>query len=160
MSREAVVASMANKLAEGQFVFKSKRKFAYNKIIPVIAAGVLLTGGLIWNFSRKNSGEESVPVKSLDSVMITRNPLYKLKGAFIDHVINADYYALCLKDMLTRYDSVPEVYRIAGPVINPEDVYSELNDIWVKVSPGIRFQITRDLPQFTFKQQDRYDGTK
>jgi hypothetical protein len=159
MSREEVVASMASKLAVGDGgpkVYKSKKKLSSKNIYILISAVVFLSG-MTWLYMSQNDPPKESQVRGLNnaSFIYKQNPLTKLKAAFHEDKISADYFALYLKDVLVRYDSIPNEFKVSRPVVKQNDVYRELSGVWTQLSPVVRSTITTELPQFRIREQDR-----
>jgi hypothetical protein len=154
MSREEVIASMANKLAERSIVNKKKyhRKFLLVNFVVILLSGIML---LLISMSKK-----TIQQKQSNSFLLTINviqkPLHRIKNAFENGEIEADEYALYMAYLLVRYDSVPEKFQTLRPKVKSEEVYSELNSIWERVSLRMRQKITSELlPHFRFKAREK-----
>ncbi len=152
MSREEVIASMANKLAERSLVNKKKH---HRKILLINFAVILLSGIMLISMSKK-----TLQQKQSNSFLLTTNvrqeTLLKIKNAFESGEIEADEYALYMAYLLVRYDSVPEKFQTLRPKVISEEVYTELNSIWERVSLRMRQKITNELlPHFRFKAREK-----
>lgn len=155
MNREEVIASMTGKLAEGSVV-NAKKNFR-RKILLINLTVILLSGALVLIVSISMS-KKNLPYKQntsfLQATSVMQSPLHKLKNAFQDDVIGADEYALYMAYLLVRYDSIPENFRTPRPKIISEEVYTELNRIWGRISLRMRQRISIELlPQFRPKMQ-------
>lgn len=146
MSREQIIASMAKKLAENSSSEIIVKKKLSDKYIYFIVAAVLLAGlsiGIAISFNNKGTieeNEESEKVSRID------NPVVKLKNAYDDKMINENQYAIYLKDLLIRYDSLPEKYKVISPVVSDKEVFDELSAIWPDLSNNIRLELTNAIP--------------
>lgn len=153
MNREQVIASMANKLADGSAV-NAKKKF-HRKILLINMSVILLSGTMVLFVSismSKKSLQHKQNNSFLQTASVMQNPLQKLKSAFQRGVIGADEYALYMAYLLVRYDSVPENFRTPRPKIISEEVYAEIDRIWGRISLRMRQRITSELlPQFRSK---------
>lgn len=155
MSREEVIASMADKLAEGSAV-KAKKKF-HRKIHLINLVVILLSGTMVLLVSismPKKPLQQKQSRSFLQTASAMQNPLLKLKSAFQNGAIMTDEYALYMAYLLVRYDSVPEKFRTPRPKIIREEVYAELDRIWGRISLRMRQKITDELlPQLRSKVQ-------
>lgn len=150
MSREEVIASMANKLAEGSVV---KEKNTFRRKILLINLAVIFLSGMMVLFVSHSISKKTLQQKQNSSLLPTTNimqdPLLKLKHAFEDEAIGADEYALYMAYLLVRYDSVPANFRTLRPKVISEEVYAELDRMWERVSLRMRQKINTELlPQF------------
>lgn len=152
MSREEVIASMANKLADGSVV-NTKRKVR-RRIIIINLAVILSFGTLVFSVSfSKKSHQQRQSNSYLQTASMVQSPLLKLKTAFQDGTIGADEYALYLTYLLVKYDSVPEIFQTPRPHINATEINAELDKTWNRLSMGIRKKIRELLPQFRSQGQ-------
>lgn len=147
MSREEVIASMANKLAVGSVV-NTKRKVR-RRIIIINIVVILIFGTLVLSFSfSKKSHKQQQSHSYLKTASMVQSPLLKLKTAFQSGTIGADEYALYLAYLLVKYDSVPEIFQTPRPHINGNEINAELDKVWNYLSMGRRNKIKELLPQF------------
>ncbi len=155
MSRKEVIASMANKLADGS-VEGTKKKF-HRKILIINLSVISLFGTMVFFVSTsisKKSSQQELHNDFLQTASVTQSPLEKLKSAFQDGAIGADEYALYMTYLLVRYDSVPQNFKTPRPMINSEELYAELNKVWGRVSLRMRQRISEELlPQFRSRAQ-------
>lgn len=150
MSRDEVVASMANKLADGAIVANNSTKKNRHKKVMIkcyIAVGVLIL--LITIALRNKSPQEETGSTYLKSATVLQSPFLKMKTAFNEGTISVDEYALYLNYLLVKYDSVPEQYRTPRPIVQEKQIVEELKKIWSKINLSTRKKIERDIPQLT-----------
>ncbi|HLV31841.1 MAG TPA: hypothetical protein VKY57_09755 [Chitinispirillaceae bacterium] len=146
MSREQIIASMAKKLAENSSSEIIIKKKLSDKSIYFIAAAVLLaivSIGTAISFNNKSTVQQSQEPEKVSRI---DNPVAKLKNACDDKLINENQYAIYLKDLLIRYDSLPEKYKVTSPVISDIEVFDELSAIWPDLSYNIRLELINAIP--------------
>jgi hypothetical protein len=136
---------MAKKLAENsssEIIIKKKLsdKYIYFISVAVLLAIVSITAISFNNKSTVQLNQEPERVSRID------NPVAKLKNAYDDKVINENQYAIYLKDLLIRYDSLPEKYKVTSPVISDKEVFNELSAIWPDLSYNIRLELVNAVP--------------
>lgn len=151
MSRNEVIASMANKLADGTGTgVKPKSR---KKILIVNLAVIIIFGSLVFSVSFSKKPPEPVKkISYIEAAKVLHSPLVKLKTAFREGTIGADEYGLYMTYLLVSYDSVPENYRTTKPMIDGNEINAELEKIWGELSMRMRQKITRELPQFRVKR--------
>jgi len=143
--KEVLVASMAKKLAGESTIEllgkKRRKKPLLIYIIAIISLTALSLPVLIFNRSQKELKENIAP-----PVAKNITPLQLLTDAFNKDSISADEYALHLRDLLVRYDSLPVKYRTERPAIRSTDVYSSIVNIWTKLGNKTRIILIKDFP--------------
>jgi hypothetical protein len=160
MSRDQVIAAMANKLAVGNSQVNIKPNFKpvlKSRKVVIAVAGFLCTVLLLGTLLSLDNADKKVRDKEKSSqrdVISVLNPLIKLKAAYVEKEISAELYACYLRDLIVRYDSIPDKFRLSRPIINQKEVYSELSVVWELISPGLRMTINKDLPVFKAEQVD------
>lgn len=148
MSRDQVVASMARKLADsgnGDFVVTSQKP-SLKKVFVILSIILLVFASLTGVFFTRTSSATLSGKSQKTEVMVQNNPLHKLREAFRDQRISADQYALYLEDLLIRYDSLPQQYKVSRPMVKGDEVFHEYRDIWPKLSLRTRAKLVKDLP--------------
>jgi hypothetical protein len=146
-SKDLVVASMVKKLASqpaGQDLKKKKKKihvYVYVIIIVVIVITVMTVCHLT-----NEKTENDLQKVTIATIKERENPLFLLQSAFKQDSITADQYALYLKDILIRYDSLPQKYKSPRAVILDEEVYHSMLDVWRLLSLRIKNTLLQDLP--------------
>lgn len=147
MSREEVVASMANKLAEGTVLTSNKKKTHSKRIFVVVG---IISGGIIcllllFAVLGKSQNKET-DTSYLKNISVAQSPHFKLKTAFNEGKIGVNEYALYLDYLLVKYDSVPGQYKTPRPFIDSKEVDVEIRKIWGRLSIRTRSRIIQDLP--------------
>jgi hypothetical protein len=146
--REKLVSSMAKKLAIGngdKIIAASKRKKKFQKIryIALGVAAFSIFGCIIYLHIPR---QVHLTPEMIRQIQEQKNPATLLYTDLLDKNISPDQYALYLKDILVRYDSLPEKYRLDTPFIKASDVYDSLLSVWPLVNPRVRNSILNLLP--------------
>jgi len=147
--KDKVVSSMAKKLANENTaadIEKIKKKRKRKPIIGYVAA-VLFTVVMTVSFyfailsTDKIQEEQRVAVqKALED-----NPLSRLRTALANDIITADQFAFYCRDILVRYDSLPEQYKTDKVILSREDVYASIVSVWFNLYPKTKVTLTREL---------------
>lgn len=148
VNKDIVIASMAKKLAEQapiEKIAKNKKKMLNrHHLIYMVTFSLLVILSIVSisiNQTKDNSKETG------KSVLEKRNsPLVLLSDALENDSINVDQYALYLKDLLIRYDSLPGKYRTDYPVIATSDIYISIVKVWMRLGIKTRISLINDLP--------------
>lgn len=154
MTRDQVVASMAKKLADTNGSSKNQKKrwekaFIINGVI--IGLLILITGSV---FSFKSPRTFIKNIKTTQGALTSDSPLSRLSTAYNQRHINHDQFALYLKDLLVRYDSLPQDFKTERPIIKEVQVHDELLNVWPSVSLDARLIILKELPKFAEKTKN------
>lgn len=154
MTRDQVIASMAKKLADTNGSPKNqKKRWGKAFIINGVIFGLLiLITGLVFSFKSPRASVKNI--KTTHGTLSPDSPLSKLSTAYNHRHIDHDQYALYLKDLLVRYDSLPQEFKTERPIIKEIQVHNELLNIWTSVSLDVRSTIIKELPKFAEKTQN------
>ncbi len=146
--KDEVVSSMAKKLADHDdtFVFKRKKK-DYRPFFFVVVGfcfiGVIVVMALMPSSERIEKVYEEPAAPSC--------PVRLIESAYERGEIGVNEYGSYLTDILVRYDSIPEIYKVDRPMIIPDDIYLRLLAVWGVLRPDLRRSILEDIPQLESK---------
>ena len=160
--REKLVTNMARKLAVGNGVQKiaaEKRKKKLQRLtyIAAVVMAFLISGLIIYFHLPKQYKYDPEQFRISQA---QRNPVNRLSADYQEKKISADEYALYLKDILIRYDSLPDAYRIDIPFIKATDVYDSLIAVWPFVNLRIRKTLQDQLPKLEHQLKENQFKTK
>ncbi|HEX2958770.1 MAG TPA: hypothetical protein VHO70_18190 [Chitinispirillaceae bacterium] len=157
--RERLVRSMAVKLAKGkgiELIAASRRKKRSRTIIYISIPVILffITGIILFV---KTPGTTSMTIKA-DRPVVERISLLQLLHQDLENKkITVNQYAFYLRDILIRYDSLPQHYHPDRPSVLTEDIYDSLCAVWPKIDLKIRAQLLKELPKMdTYLKEFHY----
>ncbi|NLD94863.1 MAG: hypothetical protein GX639_19585 [Fibrobacter sp.] len=147
--KDKVVSSMAKKLANEEMaadIEKIKKKRRRKPLVGYVAA-ILFTVVMTVLFYFAILSTEKVQEEQRIAVQIALedNPLSRLQTALTNDLITADQYALYCRDLLLRYDSLPEQYKTDKVILSREDVYSSIISVWFNLYPRTKAALTGEL---------------
>ncbi len=147
--KDKVISSMAKKLANEDTaadIEKIKKKRKRKPVVGYVAA-VLFTVVMTVSFyfailsTEKVQEEQRVAVqKALED-----NPLSRLRSALTNDIITADQFAFYCRDLLVRYDSLPEQYKTEKVILSRGDIYAAIISVWFNLYPKTKITLTREL---------------
>ncbi|MDG5813550.1 hypothetical protein QA601_00520 [Chitinispirillales bacterium ANBcel5] len=143
--RHDVVSSMAKKLAtpDQTMVFSEAKKRSHKLTLiasSVVFIVIMIVVGVTYTLKGSTGGPEGVSVQ-------VNSPVQKITDVYHREEISVEQYSMLLTDVLVRYDSLPEHYRVEAPLIDPEEIYQKLARVWPLVDVEIRNTILKDIPQ-------------
>ncbi len=151
--RDEVVSSMAKKLADRDetMVFKKRSDPVplFFVIIGICLVAVIAVVALV-SFGEK---EVEQPVAAVESAA-PASPVELIETAYERGEITINDYGVYLTNVLVRYDSVPEAYRVERPMIIPDDIFIRLLRVWKRIRPELRVTILKDIPQLEQMVED------
>jgi hypothetical protein len=147
--KDKVVSSMAKKLANENTaadIEKIKKKRKRKPLIGYVVA-VLFTVVMTVLFYFAILSTEKVQEKQRVSVQqaLKDNPLSRLRTALINDIITADQFAFYCRDILVRYDSLPQQYKTEKVILSREDIYSAIVSVWFNLYPKTKNTLSREL---------------
>ncbi|MBN1600943.1 MAG: hypothetical protein JW915_04995 [Chitinispirillaceae bacterium] len=147
--REKLVKSMASKLATGNGleIIATARKKKKLQVVVYSASTVLLFLIIAIILYSKAPDKDLSSEKADNSDNLKINSLGLLANDLRNKAITFNQYAFYLRDMLIRYDSLPQQYRPAMPDLRTQDVYDSLSVIWSRIDLKNRQQLLKDLPK-------------
>lgn len=147
--REKLVKSMASKLATGnglEIIAAARKEKKRNIVIYSVSAVVIFLIVAVILYSK--APDQNVYNSESGTSQTTRtNTLELLSLDLRNKTITINQYAFYLRDMLIRYDSLPQQYRPAMPDLKTQDVYDSLCAIWTRIDLKNRQRFLKDLPK-------------
>lgn len=147
--KDKVVASMAKKLANENTaaeIEKNKKKRRRKPILGFVVAvlfSIIIT--VLFYFAilstEKVQEEQRVAVQEA----LQDNPLSRLRTALTKDSITADQFAFYCRDLLVRYDSLPEQYKTDKVILSRDDIYASIVSVWFNLYPKTKIALTREL---------------
>ncbi|MDO5575716.1 MAG: hypothetical protein Q4F84_01440 [Fibrobacter sp.] len=153
LSREQIIASMAKKLAKKSHSECEKNSKNFITILTVLVLSIVIITATLCG--KKNLTNEQTPNHETYS---HDTPLMRLKSAYHNKVICVNQYASYLMDMMVRYDSLPEKYKAATPIISDKDVLDELANIWPNVNSSVKMELVKTIPVVNSKIASKNAG--
>jgi hypothetical protein len=147
--KDKVVSSMAKKLANENTaadIEKIKKKRKRKPIIGYVVA-VLFTVVMTVSFYFAILSTDKVQEKQRVAVQqaLQDNPLSRLRTALANDIITADQFAFYCRDILVRYDSLPEQYKTDKVLLSRDEVYASIIAVWFNLYPKTKVILTREL---------------
>ena len=160
--KDKIVSSMAKKLANVSTIddLNKIKKQRNRKPVPVYLVAIVITVCITAAFYFASSSNEEMRAKKIAAanLMLKDNPLTKLNIALKNDVISPDQFAMYCKDLLVRYDSLPDNFKTARPVISSNDVYAALGSVWLQLYPQTKSKLTKELPGLSGKIEHYMDS--
>lgn len=149
--REEVVKSMAKKLAvpgESPEIVEKKRKKKTRNVFVIVAFTIMsmIALSVIFYYVRQelvfhitdHSEEVNCPVALIDD-------------AYNRGEITVNDYGSYLMDILIRYDSLPEDFRVNNPLVFRDAIFEKLANSWDNFRPDLRRSMVKNIPQIEKK---------
>jgi hypothetical protein len=149
IAKDKVVSSMAKKLANENTaadIEKNKKKRKRKPLLGYMLA-VLFTVVMTVSFYFAIVSTDKVQEEQRAAVQVALqdNPLSRLRTALSNDVITADQFAFYCRDLLVRYDSLPEQYKTDKVILSREDIYASIISVWFNLYPKTKLALTREL---------------
>jgi hypothetical protein len=160
--KDKVVSSMAKKLANENTaadIEKIKKRRKRKPIIGYVVA-VLFTVVMTVSFYFAILSTEKVQEKQRIAVQMALedNPLSRLRTALANDIITADQFAFYCRDILLRYDSLPDQYKTEKVILSREDIYSSIISVWFNLYPKTKSILTKELNGLTEAVEKHMDS--
>jgi hypothetical protein len=147
--RDRLVRSMAGKLATGngiELIAAARRKKKLPTYLYITASiALFVITGLVLFFHAPEEielklNESTSEVKKVTMIQLMHKDLDERK-------ITVNQYAFYLRDILVRYDSLPQNYRANICVEQTQDIYDSICATWSKISNNSKGQLLKELPK-------------
>jgi hypothetical protein len=155
--RDRLVRSMAGKLATGNGIelIAAARRKKRSPLLYIVGSIVFVSIGMVLFFHtpekiKINLNSNNSAIKKVNMIQLMHKDLDESK-------ISVNQYAFYLRDILVRYDSLPQNYRTDSPDVQAQDIYDSLCATWSKLSNNSKGQLLQELPKLESYLREYHD---